>query len=98
MTNKPGSLNAKNKDEAPVIQNALNSLKKSLVKSQANDAPQKTEILSTMAKKAKEEAKRKEDEKNLGPDDIVEYRGMKMTVSQREEYMEMEDEQIMKFR
>ena len=30
----------------------------------------------------------------MGPDDIVEYRGMKMTLSQREEYMEMEEEQI----
>lgn len=28
-----------------------------------------------------EEAKRLEEEKNLGPDDIVEYRGMKMTMS-----------------
>lgn len=45
-----------------------------------------------MARKAQEDAKRKEAEKNLGPDDIVEYRGMKMTVSQREEYMEMEEE------
>ena len=32
------------------------------------------------------------DESNLGPDSIVEYRGMKMTVSQREEYKEMEEE------
>ena len=48
--------------------------------------------------KAIEDAKKRELEKNLGPDDIVEYRGMKMTVSQREEYMEMEEEQIMKFR
>ena len=54
--------------------------------------------MSTMQKKAAEEAKRKELEKNMGPDDIVEYRGMKMTVSQREEYMEMEEEQIVKFR
>jgi len=28
-----------------------------------------------------EEEKRKEEERNLGPDDIVEYRGMKMTLS-----------------
>ena len=38
------------------------------------------------------------DESNLGPDSIVEYRGMKMTVSQREEYKEMEEEQIQKFK
>jgi len=37
--------------------------------------------MSLAAKKAAEEAKKKELEKNLGPDDIVEYRSMKMTVS-----------------
>ena len=64
----------KTKDEPQIIQNALNSLKKSLSKQQ--QAKQ-----NLIAKKAAEEAKQREDEKNLGPDDIVEYRGMKMTVS-----------------
>jgi len=33
------------------------------------------------AQKAAEEARRRDEEKNFGPDDIVEYRGMKMTMS-----------------
>lgn len=49
-------------------------------------------------KETSEETNSTEKKSKLAPDAIVEYRGMKMTVSQREEYIEMEEEQIQKFK
>lgn len=65
------------KEEPHVIQNALKQLKKSLSK---KEPPKETQEVQA------------DEEEGLSPDSIVEYRGMKMTVSQREEYIEMEEE------
>lgn len=79
VSNKTDKLLQKTRDESHIIQNALNSLKKSLTKQTSTAQPEKKQTIAE--KRAAEEAKKREEEKNLGPDDIVEYRGMKMTVS-----------------
>ena len=75
------------KDEAAPLINPLNTLKKSLKKDKDTEEEKKKVLIQKQKKshyrvlKALEEEKHRQEERNLGPDDIVEYRGMRMTLS-----------------